>query len=228
MNADTLIDPNDLSEQQLEDLLRSKRNKAEQDRKAYKDLVNATVPGAVAKLMYVSNDLSAIKAETFAYFKDLLEMKAAVYGVVDKQQSHTFSTNKHGITIGYRVIDSWDDTVSAGIQKVNTYIESLAQDPNSAKLVNSLFRLLKKDQKGNLRASRVLELKQMSEEYHDANFTDGVNTILQAYRPVRTCWFIEAFYMNEAQQKVSIPLSMSAVDFPGGFEFDFLMAKEEV
>lgn len=62
----------------------------------------------------------------------------------------------------------------------------------------------------------------MSEEYHDVDFTDGVNTILQAYKPVRTCWFIEAFYINGAQQKVSIPLSMSAVDFPEGFEFDFL------
>jgi len=227
MPTETLIDPNQLSEQQLEDLLRQKRQAAAQDRKAYKDLVNTTVPDAVAKLIYVSTDLSAIKAETFAYFKDLLEMKATVYGVVDKQQSHTFSTDKYGITIGYRVNDGWDDTVSAGVQKVNTYIESLAKDPNSSKLVHSLFRLLKKDQKGNLRASRVLELKQMSEEYNDVNFTDGVNTILQAYKPVRTCWFIDAFYMNEAQQKIAIPLSMSAVDFPEGFEFDFLSAEEE-
>jgi hypothetical protein len=67
----------------------------------------------------------------------------------------------------------------------------------------------------------------MSEEYNDVNFTDGVNTILQAYKPVRTCWFIDAFYTNEAQQKIAIPLSMSAVDFPEGFEFDFLSAEEE-
>jgi hypothetical protein len=227
MATETLINPNELTEQQLEDLLRTKRNKSVQDRKAYKDLVQTTVPDAVAKLMAVSDNLSAIKSETFAYFKDLLKMKADVYGVTDNQQSHTFSTEKYGITIGYRVNDGWDDTVSAGIQKVTAYIDSLATDPSSAKLVKTIFRLLKKDAKGNLRASRVLELQKMTDDFHDVNFTDGVNTILQAYKPTRTCWFVEAYFMNEANEKVSIPLSMSSVDFPVGFEFDFLTADAE-
>jgi hypothetical protein len=225
MTTETLINPNQLTEQQLEDLLRTKRNKSVQDRKAYKDLVQTTVPDAVAKLMTVSDNLSAIKSETFAYFKDLLKMKADVYGVTDNQQSHTFSTEKYGITIGYRVNDGWDDTVSAGIQKVTAYIDSLATDPSSAKLVKTIFRLLKKDTKGNLRASRVLELQKMTDDFHDVNFTDGVNTILQAYKPTRTCWFIDAYCMNEANEKVAIPLSMSSVDFPVGFEFDFLTAE---
>lgn len=227
MTTEDLINPNELTEQQLEDLLRSKRNKSVQDRKAYKDLVQTTVPDAVAKLMTVSDSLSMIKSETFAYFKDLLKMKADVYGVTDNQQSHTFSTEKYGITIGYRVNDGWDDTVSAGIQKVTAYIDSLATDPSSAKLVKTIFRLLKKDAKGNLRASRVLELQKMTDDFHDVNFTDGVNTILQAYKPTRTCWFVEAYFMNEANEKVAIPLSMSSVDFPKGFEFDFLTAESK-
>lgn len=227
MTTEDLINPNELTEQQLEDLLRSKRNKFVQDRKAYKDLVQTTVPDAVAKLMTVSDSLSMIKSETFAYFKDLLKMKADVYGVTDNQQSHTFSTEKYGITIGYRVNDGWDDTVSAGIQKVTAYIDSLATDPSSAKLVKTIFRLLKKDAKGNLRASRVLELQKMTDDFHDVNFTDGVNTILQAYKPTRTCWFVEAYFMNEANEKVAIPLSMSSVDFPKGFEFDFLTAESK-
>lgn len=225
MTTDTLINPNELTEQQLEDLLRVKRKKSVQDRQAYKDLVQTTVPDAVAKLMTVSDSLSAIKSETFAYFKDLLKMKAEVYGVTDNQQSHTFSTEQYGITIGYRVNDGWDDTVSAGIKKVTDYLDSLAQDPNSAKLVKTVFRLLKKDAKGNLRASRVLELQKMTDDYHDVNFTDGVNTILQAYKPMRSCWFVEAYFMNEANEKVAIPLSMSSVEFPDGFKFDFLTAE---
>ncbi|HEY8037966.1 MAG TPA: DUF3164 family protein [Methylobacter sp.] len=222
MTTETLINPTELTEQQLEDLLRKKRQKAEQNRKAYKELVTTTVPDAVVKLIEVSDNLGRIKADTFAYFKDLLAMKAEVYGVTDNQQSHTFSTDQYGITIGYRVNDNWDDTVSAGIQKVTAYIDSLATDPSSAKLVKTIFRLLKKDAKGNLRASRVLELQKMTDDFHDVNFTDGVNTILQAYKPTRTCWFIEAYFMNLANEKVSIPLSMSSVDFPLGFEFDFL------
>lgn len=228
--ATKMIDPSQLTEQQLEDLLRSKRQKVEQDRKAYKDLVNSTVPDAVTKLMDVSTLLSQIKGESFSYFKDLLKMKADVYGTPENkknpQQSHTFSTDKYAITIGYRVNDGWDDTVSAGIHKVNTFIESLAKDDDSSKLVHTIFRLLKKDAKGNLRASRVLELQQLSEEFHNADFSDGVKTILNAYRPVKTCWFIDASYMNEANEKVSIPLSISAANFPAGFEFDFLSTED--
>lgn len=227
MSTETLIDPKQLTEQQLEDLLRSKRQKTEQDRKAYKQLVSTTVPDAVDKLINLSHHLGRVKADTFAYFKDLLEQKASVFGVSEDQQSHTFTTDKYGITIGYRVNDGWDDTVTAGIQKVNAYIESLATDPSSAKLVKTIFRLLKKDTKGNLRASRVLELKKMTDDFHDVNFTDGVNTILAAYKPIRTCWFIDAYYISDAQQKVSIPLSMSSVDFPAGFEFDFSTAIAE-
>lgn len=226
MTTATLIDPTKLTEQQLEDLLRAKKDTAEKNRNAYKQLVQQTVPDVVSELIDASYELSHIKAKVFTYFKDVLEMKAQVFGVVNNQQSHTFSTDKYGITIGYRVNDGWDDTVTAGVEKVNAFIQSLAQDPNSSKLVHTVFRLLKKDAQGNLRASRVLELKQMAEEYQNADFSDGVGTILKAYKPVRSCWFIDAYYINGVQQKVSIPLAISAVDFPDGFDFDFLKAVE--
>ncbi len=221
-----LIDPSSLTEQQLIELLAAKKQTVQDNRNAYKALINSTVPHAVGKLMQLSDSLSQTKKETFAYFKDVLELKAEVFGTKDKektpQQSHTFSTDKYSITLGYRTNDGWDDTVHEGICKVNTFIQSLAKDESSSKLVRTIFRLLKKDAKGNLRAGRVLELSKMSDDFHNADFTDGVKIIMDAYRPVRTCWFIEAFFINDNQDKVSIPLSISAVDFPNGFEFDFL------
>jgi len=231
MTPETLINPTELTEQQLLDLLQTKQKKTEQDRQAYKDLVGTTVPPAVLRLMNVSAMLVEAKKQTFDYFSEILELKASVYSAdkkarKNKQQSHTFSTEKYSITIGYRVNDGWDDTVSEGEQKVNVFIESLAKDEDSAKLVQTIFKLLKKDQKGNLRASRVLELQQLAEKFNNAEFTDGVKTIRDAYRPVRTCWFIEACFINDNNEKVSIPLSISSVDFPEGFEFDFLSAKE--
>lgn len=226
MTTATLINPTELTEQQLLNLLQIKQKKIEQDRQAYKDLVGTTVPPAVLRLMDVSAMLVEAKKQTFEYFKGILDLKASVYSVdkkdrKNKQQSHTFSTDKYSITIGYRVNDGWDDTVSEGEEKVNTFIESLAKDDDSAKLVQTIFKLLKKDQKGNLRASRVLELQQLAEKFNNAEFTDGVKTIRDAYRPVRMCWFIEAHFINDRNEKVSIPLSISSVDFPAGFEFDF-------
>ncbi|WP_445372727.1 DUF3164 family protein [Methylomonas sp. HW2-6] len=220
----TAINPEELTEQQLQDLLAKVQTKKAKDREAYKAIVANTVPQAVDLLLKASEDLTAIKTHIFNLFRDVLTLKASAYDIKDQQQSHTFTADKYSITLGYRVLDAWDDTCHTGIQKVNAFLETLAKDENSAKLVETVFRLLRKDAKGNLRANRVIELQKMAEKFNDAGFKDGVDIILKAYQPKRSCWFIEAFYTNDAGEKVGIPLSISAVDFAEDFEFDFAPA----
>ena len=213
----------DFTEQQLEDMLASKKNEKESKRNAYKGLVTETIPPVIRKLLAVSELLALAKTETFDYFKDLMALKAEVYGIkkID-QQSHTFSDDKSSVTIGYRVNEGWDDTVGVGVKKVTTFLHSLAKDPNSAALVDTVFNLLKQDRAGNLRASRVIELQKLTSKFNDAEFTDGVLIISEAYRPVKSVWFIEATTTDGLGEKHSIPLSMSGVDFPPDFDFDFL------
>ncbi len=218
MNA---INPEELNEQQLQDLLAKKQQQKAADRDAYKNIIATTVPQAVDLLRKASDDLTGIKTHIFNLFRDVLILKSSVYDIKDQQQSHTFTDSKCSITIGYRVLDAWDDTCHTGIQKVNAFLETLAKDENSAKLVEIVFRLLRKDAKGNLRANRVIELQKMAEKFNDAGFKDGVEIIMKSYQPKRSCWFIEAFYINDAGEKVGVPLSISAVDFADDFEFDF-------
>ncbi|MGQ2119123.1 DUF3164 family protein, partial [Ornithobacterium rhinotracheale] len=68
---------------------------------------------------------------------------------------------------GFRIIDGWDDTVTAGIDKVREFIASLAKDEATGKLVRAVNQLLKKDAKGNLKASRVLELTKLAEDFNN-------------------------------------------------------------
>lgn len=202
-------------------------SKKEDDRAAYKELVETTVPKAVFKLCIASEMLSNAKTEAFQFFEDILELKAEVYGIKEKQQTHTFSTDKSEITIGYRINDGWDDTVNSGIAKVEKFIQSLAKDKETAALVSMVFGLLKKDAKGNLKGSRVLELQKLTKDFNDAEFTDGVNIISQAYKPKRSVWFIEASLTNEDGSKTAIPLSMSSVDFSKGYQFNFYNDKKQ-
>lgn len=224
-NSNTTLNPAELSDEQLEALLAERRKKKEQQRDAYKSLTEESVPVAIEKLVAASQFLQQTKMEVFSFFNDLLQLKSEVYGVKDGQQSHTFSDDKSSITIGYRVNEGWDDTVGAGIKKVTNFIQSLAKDQVSGELVEMVFNLLKKDAKGNLRTSRVIELEKLAIKFNNPEFTDGVKIIMNAYKPVRSVWFIEATTTNTNGDKVSIPLSISAVDFPEGFEFD-LMGKE--
>lgn len=215
------IDLTQFSPAELKAALKKQEEAKGQDREAYKKLIAETVPTAIFKLAVASESLSNAKTEAFQLFENALKLKAEVFGIKEGQQSHTFSTDKGEITIGYRINDSWDDTVNSGIAKVEQFITSLSKNEETAALVKMVFNLLKKDTKGNLKGSRVLELQKLTKDFSNEEFTDGVNIIAQAYKPRRSVWFIDASLIREDGSKTSIPLNISSVDFSQGYTFDF-------
>ena len=229
MNTETLEKPvksiTDFTAQELKDALAKIEAKKDQDRGAYKDLVLETVPKAMFQLCAASEIISDAKTKTFQFFEQVLDLKNKVYGLKEKQQSHTFSTEKEEITIGYRINEGWDDTVTAGIAKVENFINSLSKDEETATLVSMLFNMLKKDSKGNLKGSRVLELQKAAADSQNEEIIDGVAIIAAAYKPVRSSWFIEANLINEDGSKTPVPLSMSSVGFSADYKFEFFSEK---
>jgi hypothetical protein len=195
----------------------------EQDRETYKQLVAERVPQVVAELVKLETLLQATKASVYESFRDIIELKAEVYGIKDDQQTHTFSFEEYTVKIGHRVMDGWDDTVSSGIAKVKRYITSLATDEKTETLVSAVLSLLQQDKKGNLNASRVMELRKIAQNLNDAEFNDGVNIIIAAHSRQRSTWFVEASQPGQIEGiKKPIALSLSTVDFPADFNFDFL------
>jgi Protein of unknown function (DUF3164) len=215
------IDLSKATPKQLKEALKKLENDKEADRDAYKKLVTETLPKAFLKLAVVSDLLSQAKTKTFQYFENVLDLKNQAYGIKDKQRSHTFSSESQELTIGYRINEGWDDTATAGIAKVTNYINTLSTNAETADLVDLVFNLLKKDSKGNLKGSRVLELQALAKKRNNEEFTDGVAIIAAAYKPTRSSWFIEASLINPDGTKTNIPLSMSSVPFSDGYSFDF-------
>jgi len=220
------IDLNQLTPAQEADLLQKLQAKKDAqaetikaERGIYKETVGKTVADTIKEMEMISSMLSKAKAGVFNNFSALLSMKKELYGYKEGQQSHSF-TNEYGQTIevGFRQIDGWDDTVEAGIAKVNEYIESLATNEETGKLVKFIQNLLKKDAKGNLKANRVLELKNLAESVNSPLFTDGVQIIQEAYKPVRSAYFIEASYKDDTGKKKTVPLSITTAAFPEGIE----------
>jgi hypothetical protein len=190
--------------------------KKEDDRKALKELSSQAVNEMCVELVRTSKFLSDVKKLVFDNFEHLIEMKKSLYNAKDEQQSHTFSNADQSmrITLGYRISDNYDDTASIGIAKIREYMQSLATDEKTGALVDIINNLLRKDQKGNLKASRVLELQKMTDKIQDELFIDGVNILAKAYRPSRTCNFIEAQVKDAKGSWQSVPLSISAAEFP--------------
>ena len=191
---------------------KSKEAKRKEKIEAYKKRVDETVMTSMKKVKEVSAQIGMTKKEVFDDFKSITELKAELYRVNDKQQSHTFpsSDGKFTITLGHRMLDSFDDTVHSGIEKVKSYIYKSVQDENSH-LLEIVNLLLKKDKNGSLKASRVMELEKIAGNIDDAELIEGVKIIKEAWKPQKSKTFIEAYYKDENGNKVNIPLSMTTV-----------------
>ena len=220
--SEQTLDLNNLSDSELKAELKKRKAAKSGERKAYKNLVQEELPNSIAILKHASQKLAEAKTEVFEQLITLVNLKTNVYGVKSGQQSHTFSLdNGDTITIGYRVTDNYDDTVGEGIAKVTQFLTSLAKDNPTAKLVKTINQLLKKDTKGNLKPSRVVELYKLTEEFNDDLFTDGVEILMKAYKPVKSVYFIDATVIGKDGAKESVPLSISSVPFTKELEINF-------
>lgn len=203
--------------QKLQDDLREKdqaeQKRIREERKRYKTLVNEIVPPLVEGLKKLSATMAAQKKHVYDELSTLIVLKGEAYGREDDQSSHSFTTDD-GMTIiiGHRLNDGWDDTVHTGIQKVNDFLGTLGTDKKTRDLVQAITRLLSKDSKGTLKASRVLQLKKIAEDMGDPGFIDAINIIQEAYRPVKSREFVTCRYTDAQGVKVEVPLDISSAE----------------
>ncbi|MDD4217473.1 MAG: DUF3164 family protein, partial [Bacteroidales bacterium] len=111
--------------------------------------------------------------------------------------------------LGHYETDGYDDTVNEGVAKVKAFISSMAKDPESKMLVDGILQLLSKDSKGNIKASRVIQLKKMANESQDELFIEGVQIIEDAYRPEISKSFIRAESRKEGEAWENVPLGIT-------------------
>ncbi len=195
------------------------KKRREQERKEqlrqYAEMVDEEVATTIPQLREVSDMLRQVKETVFGNFKAILAMKAEITGVrTDSQFSHTF-TNSDGtfrLILGVNTLDGYRDTVEDGIAMVKGYIESQARDDATKALVNAVLRLLSRDSQGNIKASRVLQLRKMAEESGDERFLEGVRIIEASYQPTVSKKFIRAQYKDDEGAWRPIPLGMTDVN----------------
>lgn len=214
------MDIKDLTPQQRAELKaqikaqdRAEKERIQSERDSYKKLVDNFVMTNIVKLKALSEQMSAIKTVIFNDAQTLIEMKEELFKTKADRRSNTFTTADGTMTmaLGNRSNEGWDDTVNEGIAKVKEYIGTLARDDNSAALVETIMGMIAKDRKGNLKASKVLELEQLAVKHQDKSFLDGIAIIKAAYRPTPSCQFIEVTLKDEKGNEVNLPLSLAAM-----------------
>lgn len=182
-----------------------------ENRETYKQLVDEVVREVFPKLQEVSKSLACNKQAVYWRFADALKLKEDIFNTKADQRSNTFSSadGLYRITLGNYQTDGYDDTVNEGIAKVKEVISSFANDDNSRLLVEAVMKLLSRDAKGNLKASRVMQLRKLAADSGNAELIDGVEIIEKAYRPQISKTFVRAEYKDEYGRWISVPLGMT-------------------
>lgn len=216
-----MTDEQSISAQELEEFRRYKEQKArEEQRKAlqsdYVDLVDNEIGAAYVQLSLLSTEMAQIKRAVFDNFRSVIEMKTEQLGLgkEEGQRTHTFTNSDSSLrlTLGNYTVDAYRDTVDEGIRMVTDYIESLAKDDATGALVSAVLRLLSRNKAGQIKASRVLQLRRLAEESGSEQFLDGVKLIEESYHPQVSKSFVrmEAKDADTGEWK-NIPLSLSGV-----------------
>ncbi|MEG0701902.1 MAG: DUF3164 family protein [Muribaculaceae bacterium] len=186
--------------------------KAKAGREMYKQMVDDEIESAIPILMCLSADISETKKIVIDNFKSVIGLKSDLFNTVkDDQLSHTF-TNSAGdkrIILGVYTTDGYRDTVEDGIAIVKEYITGLANSVETKALVGMVFKLLSRDAKGTLKASRIIQLRKIADEIGDDRFLEGVRIIEESYQPAISKRFIKASAKNANGEWVSIPLGMT-------------------
>jgi len=188
------------------------REARRQNLETFNKMIDEQVEITIPELQSLAEQLSLMKSAIFENFQSLLDMKKDVMQMTkDGQRSHTF-TNTAGsmrIELGQYVLDNYKDTVNDGIAMIKEYISGLAKDSETQSLVDMVLRLLSKDQKGNLKASRVLQLRQIADKVKDPKFSEGVEIIMNSYSPIPSKQFVRAFVKDDKNTWQPIPLSLT-------------------
>lgn len=199
---------------QLEAEERAEKQKREDDIAAYKTSVDEFCRSKFARLQVLSEEMRKAKKEVFDDAEALIELKEELFRTKSDRHSNQFTTSDGKITValGYRTNDGWDDTVNAGVDMAKTFICSLAKDDDSVSLMKMVMSLLSRDKKGNLKASRVLQLREVARDSGYPELIEAADIIQAAYRPVDTCQFISVTYKDEKGVKQALPLSLAAME----------------
>ena len=216
-----MMDEQNISAQELEEFRRYKEQKAREERRKalqsdYVDLVDGEIAAAYGQLSLLSTEMAQIKRAVFDNFRSVIEMKTEQLGLgkEEGQRTHTFTNSDSSLrlTLGNYTVDAYRDTVDEGIRMVTDYIESLAKDDATGALVSAVLRLLSRNKAGQIKASRVLQLRRLAEESGSEQFLDGVKLIEESYMPQVSKSFVRIEAKDaETGEWQNIPLSLSGV-----------------
>lgn len=188
--------------QQLLEEEKAEKQKVQANKESFKDLTKLFVLGNIDNLVDFKNVIEEKVGELFEDYSIIKELKQQVYGPSD-QDSHT-STLQDGsasITIGHNVSIKFNGNESAGLKKINEYLNSLASDEeNFQKLKKAIDIYLKRNSKtGDLSPNKIIELNSLRKDFNSELFNEGLDIIMDSQIRTRNSMYVSGWKFVEGE-----------------------------
>ncbi|AMA49434.1 DUF3164 family protein [Flavobacterium covae] len=184
-----------------------KKEKAEksENTKVLKELSELFVNQNIDNLVSQHKKVEDFIALLFKDYQVIKELKAQVYGLkINNQDSHTstLADGSASITIGYNVTIGFDGTESVGVEKIKSFINSLAsEDENVKKLSKMVNTFLKPNAKtGMLNPVKIIELSKLRDDFNSEEFNEGIEIIFQAQQRRQNSMYVSGWKFIETEQ----------------------------
>lgn len=199
------------------------------ERATYRTIVDNALDEVFPDLCTLSACMGKVKNGVIEEFRTIIQAKVDMFGLKsDSQRSHTFthSDGTKRLTLGVRTTDGYHDTAGDGEEMIKQELQTLASDEKSKSLINTILRLLARDGKGNLKPSKVVQLRKMAEELGNKRILEGVQIIQEAYIPSVSRMYIKVEEKTDLGAWKVLPLSVTEAQ-ENTDPNDFILAKKE-
>ncbi|MBQ0112469.1 MAG: DUF3164 family protein [Bacteroidales bacterium] len=192
---------------------KERQERLEKEKAEFLAMADEKINSYGEKFKELNARMTELKQTVVEDFKVLLSMKAELYGTKNETYSHMFTTSDgtRRVQIGVNINDDYDVTVEDGIAKVKEWISSLGNTPETQALVDMVLKLLSRDSKGTLKASRVMQLSKMAEDSNSEEFKEGMKIIRDAYSPTTSKTYVRYMERNATNEWVPVPLNMTDI-----------------
>jgi len=202
MNNQT-IDVNSLSASEMKTLSAAisardkiEKNKRTEEIKCLKGMQDDLCYLWLDKLVSFNAAQAAVVDSIFKDAAPLIALKSELYDIKDNQGSHTFTARdgSGSITVGHNMIIGFDGTSDIGVDKIQMYLSSLSKDDvNRDKIEKILNVLMKRNKKGELNPTRIVDLSNLKSDIDDDLFSEGVDIVVAAQFKTRTSSYVEGW-----------------------------------
>lgn len=212
------MDISNLTEEQQEELqkqLDAKKTERERKRRqelaSYNELVDSTVADIFKASSVINKKMSSLKTFAYKQANALIQLKNELFSVEEQSNEITLRNgdNTLMVKLGTNEVDKFQDTYTAGVQKIDNWLDDNAKDGDPS-IVKLLKVFIGDNKRGKLKLQQVVKVGKLAEEIESPELIEASKIIRDSHFTAKSSSYMRVYYKDG--HDVWQPLALNFTD----------------